>query len=167
MNTHLKTVKMTLKNRDPVNLDQLSIRGNNIRYYILPDTLPLVRITPDHNPNQRINIKLISGESADRRGTQEEDRDGPRRPRSSWWRPRWTPWSWQRPRPRRTSWRWTPALRSLAFSPNLNILKDRLVNVLHLNKKVVQQLWSFSQFVVQTQVFSTDKLLCYKTQAQL
>ena len=65
MNTHLKTVKMTLKNRDPVNLDQLSIRGNNIRYYILPDTLPLVRITPDHNPNQRINIKLISGESAD------------------------------------------------------------------------------------------------------
>ena len=44
MNTHLKAVKMTLKNRDPVNLDQLSIRGNNIRYYILPDTLPLVRI---------------------------------------------------------------------------------------------------------------------------
>ena len=36
MNTHLKAVKMTLKNRDPVNLDQLSIRGNNIRYYILP-----------------------------------------------------------------------------------------------------------------------------------
>ena len=42
MNTHLKTVKMTLKNRDPVTLDQLSIRGNNIRYYILPETLPLV-----------------------------------------------------------------------------------------------------------------------------
>lgn len=32
MNTHLKSVKMTLKNRDPVNLEQLSIRGNNIRY---------------------------------------------------------------------------------------------------------------------------------------
>ena len=46
MNTHLKAVKMTLKNRDPVNLDQLSIRGNNIRYYILPDTLPLVRSNP-------------------------------------------------------------------------------------------------------------------------
>ena len=42
MNTHLKTVKMTLKNRDPVQLDTLSIRGNNIRYYILPETLPLV-----------------------------------------------------------------------------------------------------------------------------
>ena len=42
MNTHLKQVRMTLKNRDPVQLDQLSIRGNNIRYYILPETLPLV-----------------------------------------------------------------------------------------------------------------------------
>ena len=31
MNTHLKSVKMTLKNRDPVKLEQLSIRGNNIR----------------------------------------------------------------------------------------------------------------------------------------
>ena len=42
MNTHLKNVKMTLKNRDPVNLESLSIRGNNIRYYILPESLPLV-----------------------------------------------------------------------------------------------------------------------------
>ena len=32
MNTHLKAVKMTIKNRDPVNLETLSIRGNNIRY---------------------------------------------------------------------------------------------------------------------------------------
>ena len=44
MNTHLKTVKMTIKNRDPVTLESLSIRGNNIRYFILPETLPLVRI---------------------------------------------------------------------------------------------------------------------------
>uniref|UniRef100_A0A0R3S3C9 Probable small nuclear ribonucleoprotein Sm D1 n=1 Tax=Elaeophora elaphi TaxID=1147741 RepID=A0A0R3S3C9_9BILA len=28
MNTHLRTVKMTLKNREPVSLDSLSIRGN-------------------------------------------------------------------------------------------------------------------------------------------
>ena len=27
MNTHLKTVKMTLKNKNPVTLDALSIRG--------------------------------------------------------------------------------------------------------------------------------------------
>ena len=31
MNTHLKSVKMTIKNRDPVNLETLSVRGNNIR----------------------------------------------------------------------------------------------------------------------------------------
>lgn len=37
MNTHLKAVKMTLKNREPVQLETLSIRGNNIRYFILPD----------------------------------------------------------------------------------------------------------------------------------
>ena len=55
MNTHLKTVKMTLKNRDPVNLETLSIRGNNIRYYILPETLPLVyMMTIDH-----LNVILL------------------------------------------------------------------------------------------------------------
>ena len=47
MNTHLKNVKMTLKNRDPVNLESLSIRGNNIRYYILPESLPLVCVNPN------------------------------------------------------------------------------------------------------------------------
>jgi small nuclear ribonucleoprotein (snRNP)-like protein len=31
MNTHLRNVKMTVKNRETVNLDSLSIRGNNIR----------------------------------------------------------------------------------------------------------------------------------------
>ena len=41
MNTHFKTVKMTVKNKDPVNLDTLSVRGSNIRYFILPDNLHL------------------------------------------------------------------------------------------------------------------------------
>eukprot|EP00472_Partenskyella_glossopodia_P008717 CAMPEP_0197521378 /NCGR_PEP_ID=MMETSP1318-20131121/6657_1 /TAXON_ID=552666 /ORGANISM="Partenskyella glossopodia, Strain RCC365" /LENGTH=178 /DNA_ID=CAMNT_0043073339 /DNA_START=67 /DNA_END=604 /DNA_ORIENTATION=- len=41
MNTHLKTVKMTLKGKNPVHLDSLSIRGNNVRYFILPDSLNL------------------------------------------------------------------------------------------------------------------------------
>lgn len=31
MNTHLKQVKMTLKGKDPLSLDTLSIRGSNIR----------------------------------------------------------------------------------------------------------------------------------------
>lgn len=37
MNTHLKAVKMTIKGRNPVSLDSLSVRGSNIRYVILPD----------------------------------------------------------------------------------------------------------------------------------
>ena len=71
MNTHLKTVKMTIKNRDPVTLDTLrlvdlqtckrhfltthchSIRGSNIRYYILPETLPLENLLIDEGPKKR------------------------------------------------------------------------------------------------------------------
>ena len=41
MNTHLKAVKMNLKGKEPVQLETLSIRGNNIRYFILPESLPL------------------------------------------------------------------------------------------------------------------------------
>ena len=41
MNTHLKVVKMTAKGRNPVSMDTLSIRGSNIRYYLLPDSLNL------------------------------------------------------------------------------------------------------------------------------
>ena len=53
MNTHLKSVKMTVKNKDPVQLDTLSIRGNNIRYYILPDSLPLDTLLIDDTPKGR------------------------------------------------------------------------------------------------------------------
>ena len=41
MNTHLKSVKLTVKGREAVSLDHLTIRGNNIRYFLLPETLPL------------------------------------------------------------------------------------------------------------------------------
>uniref|UniRef100_A0A2K2AJW4 Small nuclear ribonucleoprotein Sm D1 n=1 Tax=Populus trichocarpa TaxID=3694 RepID=A0A2K2AJW4_POPTR len=41
MNTHLKTVKGKNPVKNPVTLDHLSVRGNNIRYYILPDSLNL------------------------------------------------------------------------------------------------------------------------------
>ena len=53
MNTHLKSVKMTLKNRDPVQVDALSIRGNNIRYYILPDSIPLDTLLVDDAPRAK------------------------------------------------------------------------------------------------------------------
>ena len=50
MNTHLKQVKMTLKGKNPVSLDTLSIRGSNIRYYILPDSLNLDTLLVDDTP---------------------------------------------------------------------------------------------------------------------
>merc|ERR1711924_407362 len=50
MNTHLKSVKMTVKNREPQNLDTLSIRGNNVRMFILPDTLNLDTLLVDDGP---------------------------------------------------------------------------------------------------------------------
>ena len=53
MNTHLKTVKMTVKNKDPVSLDTLSVRGNNIRCVILPDSLPLDTLLIDDSPKSK------------------------------------------------------------------------------------------------------------------
>ena len=41
MNTHLKAVKLTVKGRETVSLDHLTIRGNNIRYFLLPESLPI------------------------------------------------------------------------------------------------------------------------------
>lgn len=50
MNTHLKTVKLTVKGKNPVTLDHLSVRGNNIRYYILPDSLNLETLLVEETP---------------------------------------------------------------------------------------------------------------------
>lgn len=53
MNTHLKNIKMTVRNRSPQSLDSLSIRGSNIRYYILPDSLPLDTLLVDDAPKPK------------------------------------------------------------------------------------------------------------------
>ncbi|XP_052815226.1 small nuclear ribonucleoprotein Sm D1-like [Mya arenaria] len=75
MNTHLKAVKMTVKNKDPQQLDSLSIRGNNIRYYILPDSLPLDTLLIDDAPKGRIRG---SGGRRDDRGGRGGSRGGSR-----------------------------------------------------------------------------------------
>lgn len=36
MNIHMKTVKVTLKGKNPVPMDHLTIRGSTIRYVLLP-----------------------------------------------------------------------------------------------------------------------------------
>ena len=41
MNIHLKNVKMTAKGKNPVMLELVTVRGNNIRYVILPESAPL------------------------------------------------------------------------------------------------------------------------------
>ncbi|XP_034951357.1 probable small nuclear ribonucleoprotein Sm D1 [Chelonus insularis] len=68
MNTHLKTVKMTIKNRDPVHLDTLSLRGNNIRYYELPESLPLETLLIDDTPKAKAKKKEAARGAARGRG---------------------------------------------------------------------------------------------------
>jgi len=72
MNTHLRTVKMTVKNKESVNLDTLSIRGNNIRYFILPDALPLdsmlIDDTPKNKPSSKKKESVTLGRGGGARG---------------------------------------------------------------------------------------------------
>jgi len=41
MNVHLKKVKMTIRGKNPISYSTLSIRGNTIRAWLLPDSLNL------------------------------------------------------------------------------------------------------------------------------
>lgn len=59
MNTHLKAVKLTVKGREAVALDHLTIRGNNIRYFLLPESLPLETLLVDDAPKVR-NKKQVT-----------------------------------------------------------------------------------------------------------
>ena len=59
MNTHLKAVKLTVKGRETVALDHLTIRGNNIRYFLLPESLQLETLLVDDAP--KLKSKTIGG----------------------------------------------------------------------------------------------------------
>jgi small nuclear ribonucleoprotein D1 len=74
MNTHLKSVKMTVRNRNPQSLDSLSIRGSNIRYYILPDSLPLDTLLVDDAPKPK--KKKVEADRGRGRGGRGMDRGG-------------------------------------------------------------------------------------------
>ncbi|KAF6228153.1 hypothetical protein HO133_007883 [Letharia lupina] len=73
MNTALRAVKMTPKGRDPISLDTINIRGSTIRYYILPDSLPLDTLLIDDAPKPKNKARK---EVADRGGR--GGRGGPR-----------------------------------------------------------------------------------------
>ncbi|KAJ5755810.1 small nuclear ribonucleoprotein Sm D1 [Penicillium manginii] len=69
MNTSLRTVKMTPKGRDPISLDTINIRGSTIRYYILPDSLPLDTLLVDDapKPKNKARKEADRGDSMDYR----------------------------------------------------------------------------------------------------
>lgn len=69
MNTHLKSVKMTpYRGATPIQMDQLTIRGNNIRYVILPESLALDTLLLDDAPKAKTK----------KRETSSSTRGGPR-----------------------------------------------------------------------------------------
>ena len=76
MNTALRTVKMTQRGRDPISHDTINLRGSTIRYYILPDSLPLDTLLIDDAPKPKNKARK---EAADRGGARGgRGRGGPR-----------------------------------------------------------------------------------------
>jgi len=106
MNTYLKTVKMTTRNRDPISLDSLSIRGNNVRYFILPDALPLDTLLVDDAPKPKGRKKDDPRGRGRGRGLPDRGRGrgggrgGRGRGRGFWVLPQrpWGSWCWHRRR---------------------------------------------------------------------
>jgi small nuclear ribonucleoprotein D1 len=64
MNTALRTVKMTIKGRDPISLDTINVRGSTIRYFILPDSLPLDTLLIDDAPKPKNKARKDAAEKA-------------------------------------------------------------------------------------------------------
>ncbi|KAJ4454697.1 putative small nuclear ribonucleoprotein Sm D1 [Paratrimastix pyriformis] len=52
MNAHLKSVKLIARNKEALRLDNMSVRGNNIRYVILPDSLNLDTLLVEDLPKK-------------------------------------------------------------------------------------------------------------------
>lgn len=71
MNTHLKSVKFVTKGGTQQSLESLSIRGNNIRYFILPDALPLETLLVDDTPKAKAKKRdtLVRGSRGRGRGS--------------------------------------------------------------------------------------------------
>jgi small nuclear ribonucleoprotein D1 len=54
MNTHMKRVTLMPRGKNPVKVENMSVRGSNIRCYILPDSLNLDTLLVDiDQPKQR------------------------------------------------------------------------------------------------------------------
>ncbi|KAG6188819.1 mRNA splicing protein smd1 [Claviceps purpurea] len=64
MNTALRNVKMTAKGQDPIPLETMNIRGSTIRYFILPDSLPLDTLLIDYAPKPKNKARKEAERSA-------------------------------------------------------------------------------------------------------
>jgi len=53
MDTALRNVRYTPKGEEPYSVESLTVRGNTIRYYILPDSLPLDTLLIDDAPKPK------------------------------------------------------------------------------------------------------------------
>ncbi len=53
MNIHMRNVKVTLKGKNPVPMDHLTIRGSTIRYVIIPEQIPLETLLVDDTPKPK------------------------------------------------------------------------------------------------------------------
>ncbi|KAL7420855.1 Sm snRNP core protein Smd1 [Cryptotrichosporon argae] len=72
MNTHLKSVKLTLRSQPaaqpPLSLDSIAIRGSTIRYFVLPDSLPLDTLLVDDAPRAKKRKEGAAGARGGARG---------------------------------------------------------------------------------------------------
>ncbi|KAK4974741.1 Sm snRNP core protein Smd1 [Elasticomyces elasticus] len=73
MNTALRSVKMTPKGRDPSAVENMNVRGSTIRYFILPDSLPLDTLLVDDTPKPKNKARKEQD-----RGARGGARGGPR-----------------------------------------------------------------------------------------
>jgi small nuclear ribonucleoprotein D1 len=81
MNTALRNVKMTAKNQDTITLDTMNIRGSTVRYFILPDSLPLDTLLVDDAPKPKNKARKEAadkGAVGGRGGRGGRGRGGPR-----------------------------------------------------------------------------------------
>ncbi|VEU23498.1 DEKNAAC104599 [Brettanomyces naardenensis] len=72
MNMNLKNVKMTVKDRNPTQLEFVNIRGNQVRLVILPDELNVDRVLTDSMTRPKKTPSTVAPPTRERRG-------GPRR----------------------------------------------------------------------------------------
>lgn len=61
MNTHLKAVKLTVKGRETIALDHITIRGNNIRYFLLPESLPIETLLVNDASVNKVRRRKVGG----------------------------------------------------------------------------------------------------------